>query len=197
MKLFSCLGISLLIAGSTALAIDSHNHHSVAHPVAVRREWGSLSKPERRAYIDAVLCMQNLPSIIPEGEVPGALSRFDDFLAVHANYSMTIHLDGIFLSWHRQFVWLWETALRDECGYDSYQPYWNWALWADDLAGSPLFDGSDTSLSGDGEYVDYGGYVIGGADLPHGTGGGCVTSGPFQVNAPRQLCADVNVVVHD
>ena len=57
----------------------------------------------------------------------------------------------------------------------------NWPLWAGDLANSPLFDGSDTSLSGDGEYnPDQGAYhVTPTITLPRASGGGCVKSGPF------------------
>jgi tyrosinase len=154
----------------------------------VRKEWGSLTKWERTDYIKAVQCMQSLPPRLSPAVVPGAKHRQDDFIATHINKTLSIHLDGIFLSWHRNFVWLWETALRDECGYAGAQPYWNWALWCDDLASSPLFDGSSTSLSGDGVYEpDQGPYVVGGgATLPHGTGGGCVTGGPF-VNQTTNL----------
>lgn len=184
MKIFRFLSLAFVYSAALAASLSAYPVKSLCttQNTNVRKEWGSLTTSERRSYIDAVLCMQNRPSVIPEGEVPGAKSRFDDFIAVHANYTMHIHLDGIFLTWHRHFVYLWEQALREECGYPGYQPYWNWALWCEDLAGSPLFDGSETSLSGDGEYVDYGGYTIGGANLPHGTGGGCITSGPFQVS---------------
>lgn len=147
----------------------------------IRKEWGSLTGPERTSYINAVLCMQHLPTTLDPSIVPGAKTRLDDFVATHINQTLSIHLDGIFLSWHRNFVWLWETALQEECGYTSGVPYWNWALWCDDLTASPLFDGSETSLSGDGTYEpDQGNYTVGGdGTLPHGTGGGCVTSGPF------------------
>lgn len=49
------------------------------------------------------------------------------------------------------------------------------------LAQSPLFDGSATSLGGNGAYVpDRPPYVLSGnATIPTGTGGGCVLSGPF------------------
>jgi tyrosinase len=53
------------------------------------------------------------------------------------------------------------------------------------LESYPVFDGSDTSLSGNGAVVpNEGNVVLGGGglpnfDLPPGTGGGCVTSGPF------------------
>ncbi|KAK5702774.1 hypothetical protein LTR97_003720 [Elasticomyces elasticus] len=150
--------------------------------MAVRREWGALSTTERGAYIDAVHCMINSPSHFAPGEVPGARNRFDDFAAIHINKTNSIHLDGIFLSWHRNFVWIWETALREECGYAGYQPYWNWALWCDDLGSSPLFDGSSTSLSGNGapDNSSCPIQVANGETLPCGTGGGCVTSGPFK-----------------
>lgn len=157
--------------------------------ISVRKEWGSLTKPERREYIDAVLCLQKKPSILDPALVPGSRSRTDDFTATHINQTLSIHLDGIFLSWHRNFVWLYEKALREECGYKGTQPYWNWALWCHDLAGSPLFDGSPTSLSGDGVFDNSTGpYVVGGgATLPHGTGGGCVKDGPFQVMISHKL----------
>lgn len=129
----------------------------------VRKEWGSLTKWKRTDYIKAVQSMQSLPPRLSPAVVPGAKHRQDDFIATHINKTLSIHLDGIFLSWPRNFVWLWETALRDECGYAGAQPYCNWALWCEDLAASPLFDGSSTSLSGDGVYeADQGPYVVGG-----------------------------------
>ena len=55
------------------------------------------------------------------------------------------------------------------------------------MEGSPLFDGSDTSLSGNGAFIPNQPELripLGNTDippliLPVGTGGGCVTSGPF------------------
>ena len=59
--------------------------------------------------------------------------------------------------------------------------YWDWPLWASNLTASPLFDGSDTSLSGDGEYDPDEDLVdIGGHKFPRGSGGGCVKTGPFK-----------------
>ena len=50
-------------------------------------------------------------------------TRFDDFAATHINLTLSIHLDGLFLPWHRNFVWLYEKALREECGFTGSQPY--------------------------------------------------------------------------
>ena len=99
---------------------------------------------------------------------------------------MTNVYKGNFLSWHRYFMLAWEQTLRNECGYKGYLPYYNWALWADNPAASPLLDGSDTSISGDGEYVpernvscvpNPGRCFV---EIPPGKGGGCVASGPFK-----------------
>lgn len=64
--------------------------------------------------------------------------------------------------------------------------YWNWFKYQDDLAKSPVFDGSDTSLSGDGEFFLHNGSMAANRTiyLPPGKGGGCVKSGPFQKYAP-------------
>ncbi|KAF2752065.1 Di-copper centre-containing protein [Sporormia fimetaria CBS 119925] len=155
--------------------------------VAVRREWGLLTKAERKAYTDAVLCLQAKPAKWPSTLVPGAKSRFDDWIATHINQTNTIHYTGTFLTWHRYFTWTYEQALRNECGYKGYQPYWNWAATAvSGLEKSPIFDGSAYSMSGNGAKVEGQGNVILGGNglpeivLPSGSGGGCVTSGPFK-----------------
>lgn len=67
----------------------------------------------------------------------GTRSRYDDFVATHINQTMTIHQTGNFLYWHRYFIHFFETALRDECGYEGYLPYWNWGKSAADLKNSP------------------------------------------------------------
>lgn len=86
------------------------------------RNRGTLSKSERLAYIDAVKCLQSTPAKSPKSVVPGAKTRFDDFVATHINQTNTIHYTGSFLSWHRYFVWLYERALQTECGYEGTQP---------------------------------------------------------------------------
>lgn len=69
--------------------------------------------------------------------------------------------------------------------------YWNWFKYQDNLSKSPVFDGSDTSLGGDGEYFAHNGSVVGAGRiwLPSGKGGGCVKSGPFVGYAPFSHCS--------
>jgi tyrosinase len=156
--------------------------------VRIRKEWDSLSLQERKNYIAAVKCLQSKPAKTPAQVAPGAKTRFDDFVATHINQTTTIHYTANFLSWHRYFAFLYEEALRTECGYKGTQPYWNWARTAiTGMEKSPIFDGSATSMSGNGEFVKTEGDIILGASmglppiyLPTGTGGGCVKSGPFK-----------------
>jgi tyrosinase len=156
---------------------------------ALRKEWSALTPDERKEYIAAVLCIQSTPNKFNASTVPGSRSRYDDFVANHimgTNALYTIHEVGQFLSWHRYYLWNYERALRTECGYTGYQPYWNWGKYAHDPINSPLFDGSDTSMSGNGEYVEHPDSPIPALNvtphviLPAGQGGGCVTSGPFK-----------------
>lgn len=85
---------------------------------------------------------------------------------------------------HRYFIWAYETALRDECGYTGYQPYMNYDRYAADPVNSPLFNGNASSMGGNGEPSEYRGvpqpfrppYNL----IPSAGGGGCVTEGPFK-----------------
>ncbi|KAH7152948.1 hypothetical protein EDB81DRAFT_438677 [Dactylonectria macrodidyma] len=153
----------------------------------IRREWNTFTKKQKKAYVDAVQCLQARPALTPESVAPGAKTRFDDWVATHINQTLSIHYTGNFLVWHRYFTWLYEEALREECGYTGTQPYWDWALTA--ITGvnkSSIFDGSEYSMGSDGEYIAGQEDVVLGASsglppiyLPAGSGGGCVESGPF------------------
>ncbi|KAB8236503.1 tyrosinase family protein [Aspergillus alliaceus] len=153
-----------------------------AEKAFTRKEWRELEDTERIDYINAIWCLRHLPSTLPNEEFPGARDRWDDFVVSHLNYTNQIHFNGLLLPWHRHFLFLWETALRQECGYKGSVPYWNWAFDADNLFASPVFDGSPTSLSGNGAYDPNEQPPCGpsGVCLPRGTGGGCVQSGPFK-----------------
>ncbi|KAF2026205.1 Di-copper centre-containing protein [Setomelanomma holmii] len=154
--------------------------------VAIRREWSTLSKSAKLNYINAVNCLAKLPAKTPALVAPGAKSRYDDLVVTHIQQSNNIHGTGSFLSWHRYFTWTYEQMLRNECGYKDDFPYYNWAWWAEDPKSSPLFDGSETSMSGDGAYIAGRNYSCFPYETPcymklqPGSGGGCVTSGPFK-----------------
>ncbi|RAH83161.1 tyrosinase central domain protein [Aspergillus japonicus CBS 114.51] len=158
--LFSILSLCLL--GTAAPASRSM---CTEDNMMVRKEWSNLTLAERVAYTDAVTCLQNLPSKLDSTEYPGAKNRYADFIATHINYTFVMHLDALFLPWHRGYVWLYEAALREECGYEGAQPYWNWPAYAGPdgtLANSTIFDGSEYSLGSNGRAND-----------------SCVYKGPF------------------
>ncbi|CAH0028277.1 unnamed protein product [Clonostachys rhizophaga] len=158
-----------------------------ARNIVFRREYGSLSKQERLGYIEAVKCLQKLPARTPQSEAAGAKSRFDDFVVVHIQPTLDIHFSGVFQPWHRWFLHRYEKALRDECGYMGYQPYWDWAKSHTATEKSPVFNGDSYSLGGNGDSIPHQGPVIvpparlggGSIQLPAGVGGGFVTTGPF------------------
>lgn len=136
---------------------------------------GDLSTGQRLAYIAAVKCLIGSPSQHDPKKYPGAKSRFDDFIIVHMEQTLSIHETGKFLTWHRYFSSAYEHALRTECNYNDTQPYWHWGRWAKSPQTSPLFDGSPTSIGGQGERVPHNSSIG-----VVGDGGGCIASGPFK-----------------
>ncbi|KAF9638021.1 Tyrosinase [Lasiodiplodia theobromae] len=165
---------------------SSHGTPSACDPTTapIRREWGSLSPEEKTDFIGAVKCLAEKEPLTPAELAPGVRNRFDDFLATHINQTLSIHATANFLGWHRYYIRTFEKALQEECGYPGQLPYWSWGKYALDPVNSPIFDGSETSLGGDGAHVPYGDLCIPNCDTPNyvfpaGNGGGCVTSGPF------------------
>ena len=66
------------------------------------------------------------------------------------------------------------------------EPYVNWGRYTNDVINAPLFDGSDTSISGNGVYQEHIPIALttpkaGGINMtiPPSVGGGCVHNGPF------------------
>lgn len=88
----------------------------------MRENRDALTSPEKKDYTRAVLCLQSLPALTPSVLGSGIKTRYDDFIAVHMNQTLTIHYTGTFLSWHRHFVYLHEQALINECGYNGTLP---------------------------------------------------------------------------
>ena len=153
------------------------------HRSAETIDRGSMTAQQRKDYVKAVKCIYNKPARSSTNDVPGARNRLDDFVAAHIQQSNKIHFNGYLYSWHRHFVHLYDQALRTECGYKGPTPFWDWTLSSNDPRTSPLFDGTDTSMGGNGEQIPHGATVLTvfGLDLTlqAGTGGGCVKTGPF------------------
>ena len=146
----------------------------------IRQDFGSMAPEARKAYTDAVLCLMDQPSQLDPATYPAAKNRYLDYAVTHVNRTKEVHLNGFFLTWHRYFLSLYEEDLRNLCAYKGSFPYWNWPATSSNLTVSVFFDGSEYSMSGNGKYNNTGPVVLSPTfSLPHGTGGGCVTDGPF------------------
>lgn len=82
----------------------------------------TLTTIQRLDYIHAVQCLMSKPARTPSTAASGAKTRFDDFVATHINQTLTIHYTANFLAWHRYFMWLYEQALKEECGFTGISP---------------------------------------------------------------------------
>lgn len=151
-----------------------------------------MAPSERKAYTDAINCLRNQPSQLDRAKYPAAINRYMDYAVVHVNRTREVHLNGYFLLWHRYYLHLFEQDLKNTCGYTGAFPYWNWPATADDLSGSNIFNGDEYSMSSDGEYIPNksGQSTINDTtnalvlspffQIQHGSGGGCIKSGPFK-----------------
>jgi tyrosinase len=105
---------------------------------ATRIEWRSLSAADQASFVQAVQCLINLP---PSGAFASAGSgnRYEDLVAVHLQMTSTIHMFPQFLPWHRYYVSIFESMLREECSYTAPLPWWNEELDAGHFSTAPLF----------------------------------------------------------
>ncbi|KAH8765458.1 hypothetical protein F5883DRAFT_630101 [Diaporthe sp. PMI_573] len=165
------------------------NNECTLETASVRQEWSDLSEERRQEYVAAVKCLMKLPPKSDKTRFPGALSRFDDFVAYHMTHAMELHSNYYLFGAHKYYVYLYEQALRDECGYTGYQPYMNYDRYSDDPIHSPLLNGNASSMGGNGKLDPrYKGVPQPGRTpniIKSGGGGGCVTDGPFSESVTR------------
>lgn len=155
------------------------NRTCLAEERLIRKEWHTLSSDDRQSFVSAIQCLSTKTTKLNRFAYPGAHNQFLDFANIRAEKSKSVLLSGFTLSWHRHFLWLFEQTLRRECNYSGSLPYWDFGR-SQVLENQTIFDGSDASLSGNGEYLNQTSLVLGpGVVLPPGKGGGCIKNGPF------------------
>ncbi|RMZ77136.1 hypothetical protein DV737_g4514, partial [Chaetothyriales sp. CBS 132003] len=148
--------------------------------ITTRVAYSTLSLKEQKSFTDAYHCLMKQPSKLNQTTYPAAINRYFDYAVVHVNRTQYVHLSGFFLTWHRYFIHLFEQDLRSTCGYKGRWPYWNFAATAGSIETSAILNGDKYSMSGNGVYNNTGPITLGSElTIPHGTGGGCVTTGPF------------------
>lgn len=124
----ACALVGIGVTSTTAAIKSAQAHQAVAKGCpgtpaptcsrpAIRREWRTLGRSDRNAYIAAVQCLSTQPSKV---HTNGSL--YDDFPRVHQATAPTAHKAAPFLPWHRYFVHAYETALKEQCGYAGVIP---------------------------------------------------------------------------
>lgn len=148
--------------------------------IETRVSFASMPPEERKAYTDAINCIHSQPSNLDQAQFPAAVNRYQDYAVIHVERTGQVHLSGFFLTWHRYYLQLFENDLRQTCGYKGRFPYWDFSATVNDLQTSAVFDGSEYSLSSDGAPNGTAPIALGPTlVIPHGSGGGCIKSGPF------------------
>ncbi|KAK4450357.1 tyrosinase [Podospora aff. communis PSN243] len=159
--LFATVLGALAVFASTAAAIPKPTPRSPCgkckHKLQ-RRAWHTFSDEEKRAYIDAELCLMNRPATLG---LPGARNRFEELQSIHQVQSAIIHGVGAFLPYHRLHMYAHEELLRNECGYKGAQPWWDETRDAGKVSQSDILD-PVTGFGGDGVRP-----------------GNCIVDGPF------------------
>ncbi|KAH6599297.1 hypothetical protein BASA61_002608 [Batrachochytrium salamandrivorans] len=113
---------------------------------SVRKEWRELDASRRKAYLNAVLCLKRVRSIIPGS---GSPSRYDDFARAHTKVLDAAHSTPMFLPWHRAYLRAFEDALITQCNYHNALPYWDWSI--DSQAPEQSMIWGPKSFGGDGD----------------------------------------------
>lgn len=91
----------------------------------MRKDVKDLTAQEKADFVAAVLQLKQTPS-----PWNSSLSYYDQFVQWHnESFKCTIdaaHMHASFLPWHREFLLLFEDALRQVSGKPITIPYWNW-----------------------------------------------------------------------
>ncbi|KAJ4369101.1 hypothetical protein N0V83_006185 [Neocucurbitaria cava] len=94
----------------------------------IRKEWRTLTHSEKTEWVGAVKCLASIR---------------------HERLSLT--KDQTVLEGKRS-LYLFDTSLRDTCGYNGPTPYWDWSRDHADLFASPVFgDSAEYGLGGTGD----------------------------------------------
>lgn len=98
---------------------NGSNNGCTMENAVVRREWyvyycsekistaliavgrSDMSETQRQDYVAAVTCLMQLPPTSNLTRFPGALSRYDDFVAYHMTHASEYFEKHLLLSWQR------------------------------------------------------------------------------------------------
>ncbi|KAF8496960.1 hypothetical protein JB92DRAFT_2746179 [Gautieria morchelliformis] len=164
---YPSLGLQWDDAG-TLTSIGAQNGSASCTNPHLRKEWRTLTDSGKEAWTSAVKCLVKHPSaanIMKDSDPPYNISGslYDDFTYVHMKLNNDIHQTGLFLPFHRYFLWSFEQALRLHCNYSEVMPYWDWTQDARNFEHATIFDPDPrTGLGGFG-HLSHDGAVLDGA----------------------------------
>jgi tyrosinase len=148
--------VALWIASSpvsqSSLAMAQDARHSQQHGAPrIRKNVKGLTKRERQEFVQAIHALKKVRS-----SYDPSLSYYDQFVLWHRDMfdcdpmtggAMTMaHGGPMFLPWHREFMLLFENALRDVSHKDITVPYWD---WTDPASTQAVFQGDFMGSDGD------------------------------------------------
>jgi hypothetical protein len=116
--LLGLLAASEAIASPALSSRQGHNEPACKNP-RQRRAWHTLSGEEKKAYIEAELCLMHKPAKL---NLRGTRTRFDELQSCHILQAEITHNVGAFLPFHRLLMWAHEELLVQDCGYKGAQP---------------------------------------------------------------------------
>ncbi|CAG2245573.1 TYR [Mytilus edulis] len=89
-------------------------------PIRKRREIRTLTEEERKTFFSALNKLKNDTTVKP--------NKFDTLALIHSNRTLcSAHRGSYFLGWHRIYLLLFETAIREQDNSVTL-PYWDSVL---------------------------------------------------------------------
>ncbi|KAI8289636.1 Tyrosinase ustQ [Colletotrichum sp. SAR11_57] len=147
---------------------------------SVRKSWSALTDGEKTSYISSTLCLMDAAQAPAKTGYAGSTTVWEELQAAHVSQAQFVHSVGAFLPWHRWYMTVQETLLRNECGYTGPMPrYWDeQAEQAEGpLESASILNGSATAGFGSTTLDE----------------NGCVTDGPY-TNVRLTLDTELNRV---
>ncbi|KAK4170057.1 tyrosinase-like protein [Cladorrhinum sp. PSN259] len=102
----------------------------------VRVEWNNMADADKLSYVKSVKCLIDAK---PLGVWANATSIWDEITWVHDQLSELIHGVDTFLPWHRYYLHMLKTLLKEHCSYTGPMPWWRETNYTGNFAGSGLF----------------------------------------------------------
>lgn len=104
--------------------------------MAIRKDQSTLTDAEKGNFVNAVLMLKQMPSMLHPGSTTA--SRYDDYVELHVKAMMAMpdgwaHGGPAFFPWHRVLLLQFERDLQQaaqQAGVNEYRdlgvPYWDW-----------------------------------------------------------------------